>query len=165
MIGNDIIDLDLANQEHNWKRTGFLDKVFTLQEQDIILNYTVPESMVWILWSMKEAAFKIFNRQKGSRAYIPLMIECSNLELKDKILFGKVNFEESTFLTKTYVSEDCIDTVAVQKPEDFGLIKILDNYQWFNKVNGLPDFFDKETNEFRPVSISHHGRFTKIITI
>ena len=33
MIGNDIVDLDLARKESNWKRKGFLDKIFSLQEQ------------------------------------------------------------------------------------------------------------------------------------
>ena len=33
MIGNDIVDLALAQKESNWKRKGFLDKIFTLQEQ------------------------------------------------------------------------------------------------------------------------------------
>ena len=37
MIGNDIIDLDVAKTESNWKRKGFLDKIFTANEQFQIL--------------------------------------------------------------------------------------------------------------------------------
>jgi phosphopantetheinyl transferase (holo-ACP synthase) len=165
MIGNDIVDLDLANQESNWKRSGFLDKVFTDAEQRIILTYEVPEIMVWILWSMKEAAYKIYNRQEGTRAYIPLLLHCSELAVNDKIISGKVFFEESIFFTQTLVSQNCIDTVAVQNTTDFSRIKILDNFAQINRAKGLPDFYDKEKNEFRPVSISHHGRFQKAITI
>ena len=38
MIGNDIVDLALAQKESNWKRKGFLNKIFTEKEQLLILN-------------------------------------------------------------------------------------------------------------------------------
>jgi hypothetical protein len=33
MIGNDVVDLALAQKESNWKRKGFLNKLFTSVEQ------------------------------------------------------------------------------------------------------------------------------------
>jgi phosphopantetheinyl transferase (holo-ACP synthase) len=62
MIGNDIVDLSLAPKESNWKRKGFLDKIFTKNEQLRIIKSDNPENMVWNLWTRKEAAYKIFNR-------------------------------------------------------------------------------------------------------
>lgn len=165
MIGNDIVDLDLANIESDWKRKGFLDKIFTKKEQEIILNYEMPESMVWILWSMKEASYKIFNRQYGVRAYIPLLLHCDAPEIQQQVLFGKVRFEELVFFTKTLISDECIDTIAVQTTDDLSKIKIIDNYTKINKSKGMPEFFDQETNEYRPVSISHHGRFKRIVSL
>jgi len=165
VIGNDIIDLELANRESDWRRRGFLDKIFTDTEQDIILTHEMPESMVWILWSMKEAAYKIFNRQYGIRAYIPLLLRCAQPEIHNQVLFGKVYFEENIFYTKTLVSDECIDTIAVRTTEDLSKIKTIDNFTQINKSKGLPEFYDLETNEYRPVSISHHGRFKKIVTL
>ena len=49
MIGNDIVDLDLAQKKSNWRRKGFLNKIFTLQEQSLIHNDFNPERMVWNL--------------------------------------------------------------------------------------------------------------------
>ena len=34
MIGNDIVDLDLARTQSNWQRKGFLDKIFTKKEKN-----------------------------------------------------------------------------------------------------------------------------------
>ena len=36
MIGNDIIDLAETRLRSNWKRPGFLEKVFSVEEQKII---------------------------------------------------------------------------------------------------------------------------------
>jgi phosphopantetheinyl transferase (holo-ACP synthase) len=33
VIGNDIVDLALARKESNWKRPGYLNKIFTTKEQ------------------------------------------------------------------------------------------------------------------------------------
>ena len=38
MIGNDLVDLKVASVESNWKRPRFLDKVFTIEEQQLIMN-------------------------------------------------------------------------------------------------------------------------------
>jgi hypothetical protein len=36
-----------------------------------------PNTMVWNLWSRKEAAYKIYNRATGIRGYFPLNLECA----------------------------------------------------------------------------------------
>ena len=56
MIGNDIVDLALAEKESNWKRKGFIDKIFTPQEQSLIKTSINQEIIIWNLWSRKEAA-------------------------------------------------------------------------------------------------------------
>ena len=58
MIGNDVIDLKAAKKESNWRRKGFLQKLFTETEQDYILHSENPFLSVWLFWSMKEAFFK-----------------------------------------------------------------------------------------------------------
>jgi phosphopantetheinyl transferase (holo-ACP synthase) len=160
VTATDIIELDLG-QDVAWKRTGFLDKIFTPEEQAIILHYEIPESMIWILWSMKEAAFKAFNRQYSIRAYIPLLLRCETIEVGEKTILGKVTYEEAVFFTQTIVTDNSIETVAVQNADDFSRVRIIDSFAQINKAKGLPDFYDPESNEFRPVSINHHGRFRR----
>ncbi|MES2573664.1 MAG: 4'-phosphopantetheinyl transferase superfamily protein [Bacteroidota bacterium] len=165
MIGNDIVDLASARKESNWKRKGFLDKIFTKNEQLQILYAQNPEVMVWNLWSRKEAVYKIYNRKTQIRGYFPLQLECFDLEIIDGISFGKVQIKDSVCFTKTEVTKQFIHTIAVENPQDFEFIKTLENRRNILKNNGIPDYFDKASLAIKPVSISHHGRFEQIITI
>ena len=76
LIGNDIVDLMVAAQESNWKRKGFLKKIFTEEEQLLIMSSQQPEVTLWLLWSMKEAAYKIYSRQWGIRSFAPTSLRC-----------------------------------------------------------------------------------------
>ncbi|MFV5699016.1 4'-phosphopantetheinyl transferase superfamily protein [Flavobacterium sp. ZT3R17] len=155
MIGNDIVDLTLARKESNWKRKGFLDKIFTQKEQLLILNAINPEVLVWNLWSRKEAAYKIYNRESGIRAYIPLQLEC---HYENEIL-GTVICNGNTYFTQTNISEEFIHSIAVVKKEYFNAIKALNSKAEISKINGIPFIIDIQTQKTIPVSISHHGRF------
>jgi len=165
VIGNDIVDLALAQQESNWKRKGFLDKIFTQNEQLLILNSPNPANMVWNLWSRKEAAYKIYNRKTQIRGYFPLQLECFNLEIADGIIFGKVVIKGLVYFTKTEIKTDFINTIAVENVQDFATIKILENRKNIQKTNGIPEYFEPDNLSVKPVSISHHGRFEQIISV
>lgn len=165
MIGNDVIDLALAQKESNWKRKGFLNKIFTVQEQLLISESQNPELMVWNLWSRKEAAYKIYNRQSQIRSYIPTQLECFDLDEKHGFLYGKVLCYGETYFTKTSISSDCIETVAVLSASDFDKIKKLYSEEKIIKINGIPSYYDPENKVLKPVSKSHHGRFEKWVTL
>lgn len=164
MIGNDIVDLALARKESNWKRQGFLDKLFTVQEQMMISKSNNPEITVWNLWSRKEAAYKIYNRQTQIRAFIPLQFECFDSETKDGFLYGKVICYDTIYYTKTEVTSDYIETNAVLNPVDFDKIKTINSSETIRKTNGIPDYFDSQNKIWKPISKSHHGRFERIIS-
>lgn len=165
MIGNDIVDLALARQESNWKRKGFLNKIFTQNEQLQISTAENSEVMVWNLWSRKEAAYKMYNRQTLIRAHFPLQLECFDMEIIDEIIIGKVTIKQKIYYTKTTITNDFINTIAVENIKDFDDIKTLKNRKNIQKIAGIPYLFEKETSVPRPLSISHHGRYEQIITI
>lgn len=165
MIGNDIVDLALARKESNWKRKGFLDKIFTKNEQFLISKADDPEVMVWNLWSRKEAAYKIYNRQTQIRGYLALELECSDLEIIDGISFGKVVIKDLIYFTKTVVTTQFVHTIAVENVYDFDTIKIMKNRKNIQKTNGIPSYFENDNLKSKPVSISHHGRFEQIISL
>ncbi|NDP27281.1 MAG: 4-phosphopantetheinyl transferase family protein [Flavobacterium sp.] len=164
MIGNDIVDLALAQLDSNWKRKGFLDKIFTQKEQFLILNSENPTTMVWNLWSRKEAAYKIYNRKTQIRGYFPLQLECFDLPSIEGILFGKVVIKGFVYFTKTKINSEFINTIAVENVQNFSRIKTLGTRKNIQKINGIPEYLDVD-NFVKPVSISHHGRFEQIISI
>ncbi len=165
MIGNDIIDLQLAHEESNWQRKDFLDKIFTESEQEMIVSNEIPESMVWILWSMKESAYKIYHRLTGQRAYMPLFFQCSEPKHKSNHLVGKVTSKELLFFTKTFVTKDFIETIAVLERQDLKKVIRIDKQAILKNSQGIPNLLDMKANEYRPVSVSHHGRFESVVTI
>lgn len=158
MIGNDIVDLALAKKESNWKRNGFLNKIFSEREQLLILSAPCSETMVWNLWSRKEAAYKIFNRETGLRKYNPIAFECYDVDLS----IGKVNINDKVFYTKTQITTDYLYTIAVLDLKYFDKIKEISNKKHIHKVNGIP-FHQNRTNEVKPLSKTHHGRYERII--
>lgn len=156
MIGNDVIDLKLARQESNWKRKGFLDKLFTKKEQALIFSSETPEIMVWNLWSRKEAVYKIFNRESGFRGFIPLRMEC----FFDSETFGRVTLEGKNYFTQTKIAPEFIHTIAVSAKENFANLRAVGKENVV-KINGLP-FCARSKN---PATISHHGQFERIVTL
>ena len=112
MIGNDIVDLTLAQNESNWQRKGFLDKIFTAHEQQLIRTATDPDQMVWLLWSMKESAYKIAVRDSGKRCFAPIKLACHLTEWNDKSAKGMVCYEK-IYQTQSSLNAQYIATVAV----------------------------------------------------
>ena len=104
MIGNDIVDLKQASLESNWKRKGFLDKVFTQKEQDYISTSTDSFKMVWQLWSMKESAYKINVQQYQNRFFNPKKMECTLINaLKGIVTIGKTHYYTTSKINTDYI--------------------------------------------------------------
>lgn len=161
MIGNDIIDLDLALKESNWKRNRFLDKIFTSNEQQLIQTSENKDHMVWNLWSRKEASYKIYNRQTGIRGFFPLRFVCQYNDVN----IGTVSIEDFVFYTQTEVTTNYIYSVAVFEKVYFEKINTLETGAIIKKENGIPYLLDPVSNSRNPVSITHHGRFQRIISV
>lgn len=161
MIGNDIIDLALARTQSNWKRKNFLDKLFTQEEQVLVANANNPEVMVWNLWSRKEAAYKIYNRETGIRGYFPKQLVC----FYESEISGTVCYNERVYYTKSTVTKDFIYTIATIETQFFNQIEKINLDDKIHKTNGIPSIIDTQTALSKPVSITHHGRFWEGITI
>ncbi|WP_298899562.1 4'-phosphopantetheinyl transferase superfamily protein [uncultured Psychroserpens sp.] len=106
MIGNDIVDLKYI--ACNWKRPRFLDKVFTQNEQQLIFSSEKQHRTVWLLWSMKEAAYKCHVQQYGRRFFNPKRLVCELIS-EEK---GIVRIDNNNYFTMTAITEDYVYTVA-----------------------------------------------------
>ena len=156
MIGNDVVDLALAKAESNWQRKGFLDKVFTKGEQNIIFGSENQDITVWTLWSRKEAVYKIIRQENGTRGFYPLRIE--NRDYKR----GIVVFEEQLFYTKTTIDENFIHSIALQN-QAFNRVVELSNTTSLYKKNEIPYLIQE--NRVVNLSKSHHGRYEKVVRL
>ncbi|MBT8489534.1 MAG: 4'-phosphopantetheinyl transferase superfamily protein [Deltaproteobacteria bacterium] len=55
--------------------TRFIDRVFTLQEQEQIVNGGSPDVLVWSFWAGKETAYKILRKVHGNVTAAPRRYE------------------------------------------------------------------------------------------
>ena len=176
MIGNDIIDLSLAQSESNWQRKGFLEKQFTENEHQLVLTASNPLVLVWRLWSMKEAAYKAYVQQNELRFFAPQKFDCQLTSEKD----GLVYFKNKTFYTSSIITRDYIFTLAsitkttkayseLVRPESIdSMIKIkLEDVTKYSALkieqkktkNRAPSYYYKNILLTKSCSISHHGNY------
>lgn len=161
MIGNDIVDLELAKFQSNWQRPNFLEKIFTLNERNYIQKAEYPDLEVWKLWSRKEAAYKIYNRETGIRGYFPWKLECSTLTNAPNKYNEIVKIENRIYYTETITTSDYIYTIAVKSVNELTQIREVSSLKKIIKINGLPFLSEGR----KPVSITHHGRFERKIAL
>ncbi len=113
MIGNDVVDLELARQQSDWRRKGFLDKVFSRAEQELITTSNIPDVMLWLLWSMKEAAYKAHQRRYNlPRRLNWLSHKCELYEITLKTALGTVKIEDQLYYTTSEITPDFLHTSA-----------------------------------------------------
>lgn len=153
MLGNDIVDLDLAKTQSNWRRKNYLDKIFTIEEQLIISSAKNPNEIVWLLWSMKESAYKIHNRKTGIRNFAPKSLQCV-IHPNANQLYGTVNIDENTYFTKSNIKTTYLHTIAAADYDQLEEIKIA--------IYEAPDhLFDHKST--KPGCVSHHGRYLALV--
>lgn len=183
MIGNDIVDLKRAVLDTNWKRPRFLDKVFTEEEQKIINSSENQHQTVWLLWSMKEAVYKIYVQQYGNRFFNPKRLECNILSpQKAIVLIGENAYNTFFEITEYYIytiatlkqecdfESDCFKVEnSTYKTQSTALQKRFFNYLNLDGLKiikndlGVPKLFqnDKELN--RSFSFTHHGIYAAYV--
>ncbi|KAF2516676.1 4'-phosphopantetheinyl transferase family protein [Flavobacterium foetidum] len=164
MIGNDVIDLQHSRLESNWRRKGFVEKLFTDEEQSIIANAQDSEIMIWVLWSMKEAAYKVYNRRTKIREYIPTKLQCRLEEEGVSCIKGIVSCHENTYYTKTTIFKNQIHTIAVSLLENLSKVKEVKRKSIQKDRDNIP-FFVCSKKIVHDASVSHHGRFEICVTL
>ena len=186
MSGNDIVDITVAAAESNWRRKGFLEKIFTVDEQKYIKDAAAPDEMVWKLWSMKESAYKIYTRQYGGRFFAPQKFSCSLLSATTGfVTFNNISYQTTTIAAKKYIysiaclkgftntellsSCFCLPQIEHRRQQQFIYKKIIDFFTRLTAQrkedtsvvkdkNGIP-FLHCFNNVKFPISITHHGSF------
>jgi len=183
MIGNDIVDFKKAALQSNWQRRGFLEKLFLENEQILILNSEFPERRLWLLWAMKEAAYKAHQRRFNlPRSFNPKQFNCEIIVGDTTSVFGKIQICDCSYYTQTFIGEDYLHCIASQFQQKKTAQKILSHSKdikqelilavsEFKKLPQTKISIEKDRN-FIPYltcdgfaincdfSLSHHGNFS-----
>lgn len=179
MIGNDIVDLEVALNETNWKRRGYLDKLFSGKEQDLIFASKFADRKLWIFWAMKEATYKAHQRRfRLPRFYNPKYFTCEeSTSVSGRVKAGN-NYYYTTHTTAKEKYLHCISSVTkkpkiikkvFEEPEtvkpallqEYSLLENLPKETRIMKdANFIPQLFCGKQLLPANFSISHHGRFS-----
>lgn len=172
MIGNDIVDLALAAEESNWQRKGWLEKLFSRREQHGIHTSGTQTQMIWLLWSMKEAAYKIINRATHEVTFAPGKLQTYVSPLHSGSVRGLVMCQGNCYHTSSYLSAAYIHTVASAQNNLAGItvyIRIDNNTENLHHNScllkdeyGIPYLLHPDGSR-KDVSKSHHGRYEAIV--
>lgn len=179
MVGNDIVDLKQAAKDSNWRRNGYLNKICTPLERELILTDDDPSAMLWLIWSMKEASYKVINRMTGIRSFCPGLYACSDLAFNGSQATASINFDSCSIFNRAELQEDRVHSSAVLKKEEleylqtYHLTNSRDYMDEFNKAfpeylltkntAGLPFITHLSTLRTYYASVSHHGRYAAIV--
>jgi phosphopantetheinyl transferase (holo-ACP synthase) len=179
LIGNDLVDLKQAAVESNWHRKGYLNKICTRTEQQLIMAAAEPPVILWLLWTMKEAAYKVMNRLSGIRSYSPRSFICNGVVTNGLQATATVIFNERSIYIKSEISDQMIHSAAALEKEDLEKLSIcyLDNstdyathfnrrsagYSLMKTPSGLPIIIHIASGRKLIASVSHHGKYAAIV--
>tara|TARA_R110000765_G_C18867840_1_gene600692 strand:+ start:353 stop:907 length:555 start_codon:yes stop_codon:yes gene_type:complete len=176
MIGNDIVDLEVAKSQSNWQRKGFLEKQFTAEEKKIILNSENPFLQVWLFWSMKEAAYKCYVQEFQKPFFAPKKFSCKMLSISEGIVeiensFYHIKYSISinyihSFAVKNKISKMVSDSFFITKNKSQTKITNQQMLSYFaadvvvqKNEFGVPFLYQQEKKLPISVSTSHHGNY------
>ena len=183
MIGIDIIDIAEAKRASNWERPRFLEKLFTLNEQELILASKNPFIMVWRMWSMKEAAYKLYTQLNPNRFYNPKQFQCEINDTKLKVRYKDFQCFINTKITLHYILSEAslLETKMTSKYLKLsssnynhqskttkealinsisGKLNILKSKLKISKSEyGIPSIYYNAKKLNIGVSLSHHGNY------
>ncbi len=119
MIGNDIVDLAYSRQTSNWQRPRFLDKVFTASEQAQIAAAPDPEQWVWLLWSIKESAYKLILRAAQGPFFAPKQITCEVIPpmAGNALIKSVVHYQGQVYCGESQLSASSIHSLVYARAE------------------------------------------------
>jgi len=184
MIGNDIIDISKTKRVSDWRRPGFLEKIFSAKEQALISESADPFITVWQLWSMKESAYKVFIQAGGQRFFNPSKIECNlhSTEIGEVSIDGMVLKTNTLFQSDYIFSTSTLENVIVEteifqlsegdqkNQSDFMRLQVIESFAKKHSLNrkdlrivktevGVPKIYYGSEQLDISLSITHHGRF------
>lgn len=168
MIGNDIVDLAKARYESHIFRPGYFQKTCTDEEISTILSSNDAFRTFWRIWTMKETAYKAFQRRFNFQPVLNPIAFSAKVKNAD---LGTVSFQGYEITVKTIQHQDFIYSEIIHsdaKQRFFGLMPdfLLRLKSEFG-LHQLPTFV-KSTTGFPmvklmhnsiPISRTHHGNF------
>lgn len=188
-FGNDIIDLNDKDSFEPDENPRFLKRVFTQNELVAISNSENPKVTLWLLWAIKESAYKAIKRKYLQAQFIPKEF-LVNLEKEQVFWQEKVCLYYGIEREKNYLASYCLSAMDPKlkihhwcERSDLNtslspsqavrnLAKIKLSLLWNIAQEEIqidyflpPRIINKKTQQTLPISMSHHGQFVSVLFV
>ena len=169
MLGNDVVDLELAQHQIRWETKAFQQKVLHPLEikkyKDKVLGFTD----FWKIWSCKEVAYKAHQRKFNLKPRLnPFDFSVSETSTsRSEVKIDNYKYEVASFINPNFIYS-IIHTPEAVSSQNFEISsynsyfkKDLNrnclNHMLHKDKNGIP--YIKINSSFKPISITHHGKY------
>lgn len=170
MIGNDVVDLQLAAKQSRWQSLAFQQKVLHPEEVKYYCNKILNFNTFWKLWCIKETAYKAQQRiHNHAPIFNPFSI-CTEPISKHRyqVITPSQEFEVSVYETsafiyaytnyKNLISFQNFELIDVPKSHFNANLSRTDVEAFIVKnQNGVP--FQLKDRQRKAISITHHGAY------
>ena len=171
IIGNDIIEWQNAKKQLHKLKPRCLEKLFNTSEINYINNHEFPILAFWHLWSVKESAYKAWQRLENAKPiFNPYAFCCQDIQSHSvRVVNGDFSCRVETVFNSAYIYSQC-----QSKSLNFKILK--SNIEFLNLKNqwkkqgwhiqknsyNIPSLFHNKHNIQKPISISHDNGFTAV---
>ncbi len=140
-IGNDIVDLSNPDIVDQHKKERFINRVLDVSEREELYKSDDPKKMLWLMWSGKEAAYKVLKK------ILPTMVFSHSkivINFEKLPLCGSVQYGKYTISLRWNTSPSWIHCVAVLKNDEKNLDVIEYDIKELTQVSKELDSFNSD---------------------
>ena len=115
--GNDIVALTAVDQQRTVS-PNFYSKFIIPPERELFEQSSAMKtvsfcSFVWLLWSVKESAYKYFKRMQPELIFSPSKIVVAEIEVSDEGFFtGTLSFQNTALYYRSQITDEHIATIV-----------------------------------------------------
>ncbi len=166
MIGNDIVDLRLAESNSRASETRFWEKVLHPLEWEQFQSIKGQMVNKWVLWAAKESAYKLERRAGCQRLHRP---KAYQVYMDSMYVIGtRGTYAFRMLQTPEFIHVYCCekgvqDTVSLIDFWDAKVVISSGEYILEKLQSGALSARFRNTHRTLPVSKSHHGRFQAFV--
>ena len=186
MIGFDLVDLQFALGSKHQNDPRFIHKIYSKEEQLNFSNSLKDPSIQWVMWSMKESAYKAIPSEI-QEDFNPKKFHINTFIANKNFFEGQVQHNEQLFHCRCEIKNNRISAIALKHKKEFENVKfdvlkidsdsvalarkvLKDSIQLFLNKTGIGNVRMSYLSSGKPVlvqlndikeniSLSHHGHF------
>lgn len=114
-IGNDIVALRCINEERT-HLPSFYSKFITAGEQQLYTAVIPFTHFVWLLWAVKESAYKYLKRSEADLIFSPINILIQNIAIADDVCNGALVIQGQTLYFVGSIHPEYITAIVNDEP-------------------------------------------------